>query len=334
MLCTPEWITIVRPFGLPVEPIAGLRKINRLLSQKIFMTISNFLDSDDQCIVIVGKPSWLALRILQYHSDTMSIFDVMDDYPEFYDGRSRKFMKFISNQIASYVSHILISSEALSRNFVHHESKLLLVRNACDTDALPYNYARKHSSGPPILGYVGTIGHWFDWSLLSALAEADQSVYIRLVGPMYARPTKSIPSNVEVLPACDHATAVNIMKDFSAGLILFKSNQLTRSVDPIKYYEYRALGLSIISSRFGGMETREGESGVFFLDKHTDPVSCVRMALSYQYEEDEVRNFRNRNSWMARFDERLRILAIFDSRFREDLTAGDAGLDCQKLKEK
>ena len=300
---TPEWITVIRPFSLPVDPISGLDKINGLLWQRMFVQISDFLSTDDRCIIAIGKPSKLALRILQSYPTAMSIFDAMDDYPEFYKGYSKNSMELIINEIALQVSCILISSEALSFRFENQKSKLLLVRNACDTDAIPYTDTIKHRKGRPIFGYIGTIGHWFDWPLLIALAKADSCVHFRLLGPIYVPPEKPVPSNIELLPACDHELAMKIMQDFTVGLIPFKRNNLTCSVDPIKYYEYRSIGLPILSSRFGGMISRDGESGIFFIDKYADLALKIKQALTYQYQANEVQNFRNRNSWTKRFDE-------------------------------
>lgn len=306
--CRPEWITVVRPIGLPVDPIAGLDKINGLLWQRVLAEIANFVSDEDLCVIAIGKPSKLALRTLQHHPKITSFFDAMDDYPEFYTGYSKCSMKSVVDEIASRVSRILISSEALSCRFESRESKLLLVRNACDPSALPSTGTTKHDEDRPILGYIGTIGHWFDWTLLLALAKTSPSVHIRLLGPIYVPPPEPVPDNVELLPACDHEAAMEIMQNFTAGLIPFKHNDLTRSVDPIKYYEYRSIGLPVISSRFGGMMSRDGEPGLFFVDGSTNLPLQVQRALDYQCDENEIRNFRARNSWMKRFDE-CRILS-------------------------
>ena len=307
--CRPEWITVVRPFGLPVDPIAGLDKINGLLWQRVFVRISDFLSGEDLRIIAVGKPSKLALRTLQYHPKAISFLDAMDNYPEFYTGCSKYSMESVIDELASRVSRIFISSEALSCRFKSRESKLSLLRNACDPDVLPSAGAMRHDEDHPILGYIGTIGHWFDWTLLLDLAKANPFARVRLLGPIYSPPTKPVPGNVDLLPACDHAVAMEVMQNFTAGLIPFKDNDLTRSVDPIKYYEYRSLGLPILSSRFGEMTSREGEPGIFFIDGSVNFTLQIQKALSYQYDEDEVRHFRERNSWMKRFDE-CRILSF------------------------
>jgi hypothetical protein len=158
------------------------------------------------------------------------------------------------------------------------------------------------SSERQILGYVGTIGHWFDWRLVFFLAESNPSMTIRLIGPLHTKPPVPVPANIGLLPACDHESAIRAMQEFSLGLIPFKRIDLTASVDPIKYYEYRALGLPILSTRFGEMALRDGQAGVFIVDEYSDLANQMNMALAYECEMDDMRKFREDNCWEARFD--------------------------------
>ena len=297
----PEWLTVIKPVALPIEPMNSLGRVNRLLWGKEFKAISDFLSGG--CAVIgIGKPSEMALQVLQTHPGVKAFYDAMDDYPAFYEGAARRAMKFRTDAIASRVSRILTTSEAMYQLFQSHRAKLVMVKNACDVNGLPSVDSMRRKRDSSVLGYVGTIGYWFDWSLIFALAEAKPSMNIRLAGPVHAEPPVPIPRNLELLPACGHATAMRVMQTFAIGLIPFKNTDLTNSVDPIKYYEYRALGLPVISSRFGEMARKEREPGVFLVDEHCDLEHQLRMASIYQYDEDEIRAFRCTNSWTVRFD--------------------------------
>ena len=59
---------------------------------------------------------------------------------------------------------------------------------------------------------------------------------------------------------------LDALATFDIGLIPFKINELTASVDPVKYYEYRAAALPILSSRFGDMALRNSDDGVYFFE--------------------------------------------------------------------
>jgi len=92
------------------------------------------------------------------------------------------------------------------------------------------------------------------------------------------------------------------MQDFDIGLIPFKKNDLTASVDPIKYYEYRALGLPIISTDFGEMSFRENELGTFLSRDTQDITELVRCALLYKADDESIRRFIDKNTWQRRFN--------------------------------
>lgn len=297
----PAWLTILRPRSLPMEPLPGASMINRLIWKEVFQVIDRFVERGE-CLFGIGKPSALALHVLNRHPSVRSLYDAMDDFPAFYFGLSRAAMARRERAIAARVSQISVSSSALAQRFSIYHQKLTRALNACSVEDLPPVNVSISNLRRPVLGYVGTIGHWFDWSVVFNLAKDNPSMCIRLVGPLYVGPPGPLPWNIELLPACDHATAMRHMQEFSVGLIPFKEIELTASVDPIKYYEYRALGLPVLSSRFGEMALREGNEGVFLLDKHSHLGDLAKSAVAYESKVSDVNEFRNENSWGARFE--------------------------------
>ena len=160
---------------------------------------------------------------------------------------------------------------------------------------------RPSSLAPPILAYVGCIGHWFDWPLVIRLARAMPDTRLELVGPCVVKPPGKLPGNVRLLPACKHSAVADHLGRFSAGLIPFVGNTLTAGVDPIKYYEYRAAGLPVLSTSFGEMALRGREEGVFFLDQNEDLAEVVRAAIGRRVDPAETSRFRRENDWRCRF---------------------------------
>lgn len=304
---TPSWLAVVRPRSLPIEPMPGSGVLNRLLWSSTLGAVDLFLDKENSRLAI-GKPSELALQVMNRHPAVPSLYDAMDDFPAFYGGLSRKAMERRERKVASRVTRISVSSSALLDRFSIHREKLSCVPNACSVEFLPPSRDAAKSSGRIVIGYIGTMGHWFDWGLVKVLATTNPSKIIRLIGPIHKSPPKPMPPNVELLPACSHAIAMRMMQDFSIGLIPFMRTDLTASVDPIKYYEYRALGLPVISTQFGEMALRRGEPGVFLTDGKSDLSAAVSSAMAYQSDTDEVEEFRLANSWGVRFDSG-RILA-------------------------
>jgi hypothetical protein len=297
----PQWLKVLKPSSLPIEPLPGSGLLNALFWKKLLREIDIFAGRD-ATVVGIGKPSVLALKLLSRNATAMSFYDAMDDFPAFYTGISRMAMASREQLLASRVHQVFASSTKLLERWHGDKQNVSLVHNGLSAGMLPAFVQRKNRDSPKVLGYVGTIGEWFDWDWLLALAQARAADRIRLIGPVFAQLPTALPGNVELLPPCDHASALAAMQDFDVGLIPFKINPLTASVDPIKFYEYRGLGLPVVSTRFGEMALRTGVTGTYLSDGPNDVTLPVEAALAYRPDEVEIQEFRTANSWEARFE--------------------------------
>ena len=85
------------------------------------------------------------------------------------------------------------------------------------------------------------------------------------------------------------------------GLIPFKKNLLTRCVDPIKFYEYYATGLPVLTTDFGEMSLRKKMLGVYFLDDINRIDLVANMSTRYEPDRDQIVKWRDENTWQKRF---------------------------------
>lgn len=295
----PEWLTVLRPSALPLEPIPVVAACNGLLWKSIVRQACAFAKAGETALAI-GKPSALALTLLDTLNVVWSLYDAMDDFPAFHAGISRWSMARYEQAITQRVSRLVASSTNLVQKFSTQSRDAALVLNACRSD-LPGPKGKDWDAARPLIGYVGTLGGWFDWEMLACLARSRPDCNFRLIGPMFSCSAQGLPTNVEIQPPLEHSAALAAMRDFDVGLIPFKENLLTASVDPIKYYEYRAMGLPVISSAFGEMALRCGEDGVFILGEAPDMGKLVDQALEYQSDAATIIQFRGQNSWEKRF---------------------------------
>jgi hypothetical protein len=297
----PSWLQVVKPTAVPLEPLPGSGWLNALMWRQVFTHLDTFVNRR-AALVVIGKPSVLALVTLKKFRWGRSIYDAMDDFPAFYEGLSRVAIRRREEQLARRVSVIWASSTVLRRRWNGLRPDVQLVHNGLDLSALPTSKTPPRSSEQKVFGYVGTIATWFDWDWVCVLAEARPKDEIRLIGPVFEPSIQKLPQNISLLPACNHAEALRAMMDFDVGLIPFKRNELTASVDPIKYYEYRALSLPVVSTDFGEMRCRSGVSGVFISQSDSDAASLAEAALRFERDSGRARAFALQNAWEARFD--------------------------------
>ncbi len=279
------------------DPLMGPAVFRQLAWRRVLARVKRFVDGCDW-LLVAGRPSYLALHLLQNTAPKASCYDAMDDFPEFYSGLSRWLSRRIEGRIANSVDAILVSSDALLRKFTRQGFAAELLRNGLD----PSPEAAPDRARPQLVfGYVGTIGAWFDWQLLAAMARDLPEVLFQLIGPVLA-PAPSLPANVRLCGERPNEELPNRLRRFTAGLIPFKINRLTAAVDPIKYYEYRSAGLPVISTRFGDMAVRGTDQQVHLVDQRTDFQDLLRQIRAHAGVSCEaLRGFQAENSWRSRF---------------------------------
>ncbi|MGD8221050.1 glycosyl transferase [Pseudomonas thivervalensis] len=299
-ISVPPWLQVRKPRSLPIEPLPGSAMLLKRLWRNLFEEAAAF-SAQGPCMICVGKPSELALQLLTLIPQSPAVYDAMDDFPAFYQGLSRRSMERRQAQLIRRVDTVLASSRPLRDKLLGMTDQVELALNACDMHGPAPVESLDLGTKQQVLGYVGTLGRWFDWDLVIALAQANPGNRIQLIGPVFTPPPCVLPANIELLPECSHANAIAAMARFSVGLIPFKLNRLTASVDPIKYYEYRALGLPVLSTRFGEMALRDQEPGVWIIDKDTDLRKTAVEALASQSDCSTVQQFRQAHLWAQRF---------------------------------
>jgi hypothetical protein len=294
-------VQVVNVPALPIEPLpAGAWLNRRLLGRKAWQAIEEYAGGGP-LVLGIGRPCALALAALDALRPAASFFDAMDDFPEFHRGLSRWSMRRHEDAIAARVDLVTASSTYLADKFARRKLRVEKVLNGCETQFVDPSSCVLPPS--PVLGYLGCIGHWFDWPLVVRLAEALPLARIELVGPCVAAPPRRLPDNVRLVPACAQSEAAGHLARFSAGLIPFRRTRLTAGVDPIKFYEYRSVGLPVLSTSFGEMAGRGRGDNVYFLDRTDDLPGTVAAALAHPRDADEAIRFRQANGWTSRFSE-------------------------------
>ena len=291
-----ERVRVISPAALPIEPLPGGAAINRLLMWPPALRALTALAAEHACLVGIGRPSALACWALHALAHHTSFYDAMDDFPAFYRGVSARAMARAERQIASRVSAVFCSAPSLRAKLAGCRPDAQLVPNGYAMRGLP-----PPRTGGDGIGYVGTIGGWFDWPLVLELARALPHETIRLTGPQFVARPPVLPANIELHPECSRTEAVERLARCRIGLIPFRCDELTRSVDPVKYYEYRALGLPVWSTAFGTMTNRCDGRSTYRIAHGIDWQALHADTLAAPLDERDTLAFRAANDWSVRF---------------------------------
>ncbi len=296
-----ERVKVLDVSALPIEPLWGGAFINRLFCwQQVIKELTCFSKGRGPIWLAIGRPSALSLWALETLPYFCSLYDAMDDFPAFYQGLSKISMAKRELTLARSVHKILVSSSHLEKKFTPL-GKTVTIPNGYPMAGL--SRWNSHSiERKAVFGYVGSMGDWFDWNMVRILAESFPDAVFKLIGPCFVSPGFSLPENVKIYPPCRQDEVCKYLEEFNVGLIPFKVNNLTNSVDPIKYYEYRAMGIPVLSSSFGEMSIRRHERGVFLGATEDEILEAAKLALEFKDTNQEVLKFRKENDWSTRFE--------------------------------
>ena len=294
----PDWLHALDPRTWPIEPLPIVRALNRFRRDHALDVIGSFAGDGQGCLMVVGKPSLLALAAIR-RIGAPSVYDAMDNFPEFYRGLSRVHMHWLERQIVSEVGGLWASSQPIADRWASQRPDLRLVPNGVSSAFDHQASAAQPASG--VLGYVGTVGDWFAWDWVCQVADSIPERRIELVGPIHRPHRTRIPENVDLLGARSHEWSMRRLGTWEVGLIPFLLNKLTFAVDPVKFYEYRASGLPVISTPFGSMADRTPLDGVLLAEDPRSVRGLLAWAGRLALSPADRASFIQANSWDARF---------------------------------
>jgi len=178
-------------------------------------------------------------------------YDCMDFLPEFYRGRTKRQMLQWEERLCRRASRVIASSAVIGEWLQEQyglQQAPVMIRNGYD----PAAFAElSPTAEAKTLGYMGTLDEkWFDLPSVLPFARAHPDWSIHLVGPASPALRKQLSSHSNVVfhGAMPHREALAVMAKVKVVMIPFIRNHLIDGVDPVKLYEYLALGKPVVST--------------------------------------------------------------------------------------
>jgi glycosyltransferase involved in cell wall biosynthesis len=159
----------------------------------------------------------------------------------------------------------------------------------------------------PIVGYYGNFATWMDYDCIKKLSGNRPDLNIVMIGHDYewgkgafAQSKISELPNVHILPAQKYHNLKYFSRFFDVGIIPFRDYELTKSVSPVKMFEYMAQQIPIVAS--GLKECRKYQSCLNAEDPE-DFVIKVEQALQLRKDTGylaQLRKDAEANTWTCR----------------------------------
>jgi hypothetical protein len=231
---------------LPMGRLGVIRVLNRLLARTY---VSFLLWRWHPDAVVITYPTLVAALPSSFTGPLF--YDCMDlagDFAPNDDERSR--LVQLEDGLMRRAARVFVSSnnigEALRTR--HSDCRPVLVRNGFDGLERPEIEEAGQFADPNRtvrLGYFGTVSTWFDWRLILMALTDFPWLEVHLWGPLAAAP----PSHARIVAhePVAHADLGRAVRDMDALIMPFVVTGLIRGVDPVKLYEYVAIGKPVVS---------------------------------------------------------------------------------------
>lgn len=316
VVCNESGISIRKIFRLPFERIPVIYKISSFIC-KIQLTA---LVKQSDIIWLMSPLQWDCIKL---PSDKLLIYDCMDDMLEFENSDERK--KKISHKeklLFNSASIVISSSENLKEKLIERYGKrdVYVINNALKE--ISANIVNKYhnldvdsffkGTGQIKLVYIGTIAKWFDFNLIHRLLETFNEVDFYLFGPTEV----DIPNwnHLYYCQSVEHDLVFPIMNKADILIMPFVVNELIKSVNPVKLYEYVSSGKPCIAPSY--LESQKFQDYVYLYESLDDCIEIFSYLLSNNMNakksHEECVSFANKNTWSARGLQIVNIINDFE----------------------
>ena len=246
-------------------------------------------------VVWVGYPAWYS--VVCEMRDKKLIYDKMDDNAQLTkNGILRKLILRNEPKLIRRADYVFVAAQHFYEEIRPVNSNTFLLPNAVDL-GFPVPKEKPRDPQKRVFGYVGTIGHWFDFAAVEAILRADERNYVVLVGPVARMGPEH--SRLSYLGTVPHGRIPELIQTFDVCLCPFLRNELLDTINPVKIYEYLAMNKPVLAvkspetEKFGAIVTR--------YEKPEELRALAGNDLRKPFgTEEERKDFVNRNSWEAR----------------------------------
>lgn len=325
--------TVVRPW--PIRPArwwdaadeAGIRARIRKRAAGLRRTLEREIDFSRSAAVVVS-PVWTPwLDELPFGR---VIYDCIDDAAVHVPRpRLAALYQRWNTELIRRADGAVVTAEILGQELraVRADLPIRVIRNGVDATGFERSAgatprpADMPARGRPIIGFVGALYDWIDWGLIVHAARALSDCDFVFVGPTDGRGATSGPAalpNVRFLGPRPYDRVPAYMAAFDAAWVPFDASRVSRAANPVKIYEYLAVGKPVVTTpvadtdSFGGL-VRVGRTP-------EEIVAQLRAAVGERDADVERRRaFARANSWDARAVEYVSFLTSLDQREAADV---------------
>jgi len=184
--------------------------------------------------------------------ERLNLYDCCDDFVSLAADPERAAQE--EGEMLGRADGTIVTSESLLEQKRSRARRILLAPNAADAETFrpSPHLSRPHDLDGvvrPIIGFVGAFNDWVDTELVGELARSRRDWSFVVVGPIGAEVTGlRHHENVYFLGRKDYENLPAYYAHIDVGIVPFRVSDFTKCIDPIKVYEFLAMGKPVVAT--------------------------------------------------------------------------------------
>ena len=290
------------PRGMRIVPMPIVYPSNRVdwplleaLNASVFRQALRFrvlgaMREGEHSVALVENPFWGA--VLREGDFDRIAYDCLDELTLFSGRASAGRFAGYEHRLLKLASATFVTAEALERRLrtmLDAGPAPVRVPNGVDFDwfqsrgaAAPDDLADVHH---PVAGYVGVLRDWFDYDLVGRLARGMPDIMFIVVGPLdfdFRNAHLRSQPNLRWLGRKEYADMPRYIGAFDVCLIPFVEGKVTETTNPVKVFEYFAMGKPVVSTPMHELIPFAQEGYVRLARGESEFADALRASLSEQ----------------------------------------------------
>lgn len=300
------------------RPLSRLRKLlNEYLKTKALRTYLRDLGYRKQNTVLwLFPPHPYIERLLKVVPYRLSVAHVIDNFTKL--GPSHALYPYAQSQyprLGELADIIITTSQANQHEFSNTGRPCYLFYPAVDKSFIgnPGQLPFRKNGTAPHLGYVGWIMERTDLDLLSLIARQRPDWKLTLVGPQYPEnilkesELLSLP-NVDYLGSLPQEKVPDFLQTLDVCLMPHRDNEYSRSMGPLKLYQYLASGKPVVTTNVAGLD--KVREHLYIASEYAEYIKCISDALDSDSPELAAKRIEaaSRETWDIRVREMFNVV--------------------------
>jgi len=314
--------------SIPTVPLFEISKITRKINDKIILhcmqslvrshNLDNFL-----LALIIYNPRFSC--VVGRLGECLSCYDIIDDKLEF--KAIPRWLEIHHKFLIDNVNMITVSSAVLLKEIQKHRTNdVFLIGNGVETSHFKKALLDKQMIIPndirhikyPIVGYIGSIGEWFDFNLLEDILRIYPDVSVLLIGWVFTKQRPLLKKlqrnykNLYFLGRRSYSMLPYYVRAFTVCIIPFRVYKLTQAVNPIKLYEYLAAGKPVVSMSLS--ELYNYKDVIYLANDYKEFLEFIQIAIHDKHETEKFLEIAYKNDWQYKVAQMIELIVKYCSK--------------------